>query len=193
MMQLRFDSNHSSFLRGLGAAQRSIRTAAKEALDDTAFQVRNEIVHRTYPQSFTVRSPKFASNAFRVYKASPKYLNAVIFDKTESEWLSRQAHGGVKTDPRGLVPVPTKKVKRNQRGISKRHWQRSILARGGFKVTARGGENLFGKAGKSVSAYYFLRRRVNVPKRFPFYETGERIVRQTYTRNFSRRFLNIKS
>ena len=183
-MRLSVKSNVSTFTKLLSSKARQIPFATAGALNDTAFAVRKQVVERTYPRSFEVRNRSFPRTAFRVEKANKRKLQAAVYDRTESEWLSRQAFGGRKRAPGGgLVAIPTDAVRRTARGrVSAAQRPGAILNRRGIKIdTAAGGMIL-----KKKRVFYFLRDSVRVPKRFPFAEDAKKSVQQTYRRNFTK-------
>lgn len=188
-MKLDVAINSKSILRALGSMKSQVAFASSQALNDTAFDVRKQIVERTYPRSFNVRNTGFPRTAFRVSKASKRHLEAAVYDRTESEWLTRQATGGIKRAPGGgRVAVPTSKVQRTARGRVKKPQTPTALLRGrGFKSRGKGGEAIVKPNRGKRDVYYFLRDRVVVKKRFPFEEAATKRTRAVYAGHFGRR------
>ena len=188
-MQISVTSNISPFLKKLTAIQRQMPFATSQAINDTAFQVRKQIVERTYPRSFEVRNRGFPKTAFRVQKSHKRNLEAHVYDRTKSDWLTRQAKGGIKRNPSGpYVAIPTSTVRLTGRGkIRQADKPRSILSKGGFQIKSGAGEAIFKTKNRVTRAYYFLRSQAVIPKRFPFAEDAARITRRNYRVNFRKR------
>ncbi len=73
----------------------------------TAFEVRTEIVERTFRKAFTVRNRRFPGFAFRVVKATKRRQVASVFDRTGRASLALHAEGGTKRARSGRLAIPS--------------------------------------------------------------------------------------
>ncbi len=164
------------------------------ALNDAAFAVRKEIVTRTYPDSFTVRNPRFASAMFRVGKATKRNLVATVSDVLGRDYMVNQAEGGTKL-PRGRnIAIPSRQIKRTATGkVPKNRQPRNVLDAKGYKTKLSSGqpviaENVGRGAAKRQRVLYILEQSARIPKRFPFYERGRVVAQKSFGKAFNKRF-----
>ncbi len=112
------------------------------ALNNTAFDVRKQIVNKTYQKAFKLKNSKLPAYATRVKKSSKRSLMAVVGNITgrDLDFLVTQAEGGTKT-PRGRsLAIPTKNTKRGARGgVPKAQRPRQLMAKGKSFVTSING------------------------------------------------------
>lgn len=192
MISLSVKSNIKSFTRGLDKIQKKeLPTAIRNALSDTAFDVRKRIVNRTFPRSFNLRNKRFASQAMRVKKATKTNLVASVFDPKRREWLARHVTGGIKK-PRGrnlAIPVGIKRLASGKIGKAKR--PRALLNKPKtFAVKNDKGRlhaGIYQRRGKKqypIKLLYIFSSSAAIRRRFPFYEDAN----STATRSFPNKF-----
>ena len=194
-MHVSVTSNISAVSKAIDAfGKRQIPFATSQALNDTAFAVRKEIVERTYPDSFTVRNRRFASAMFRVGKASKRNLVATVSDVLGRDYMVDQAKGGIKR-PRGRnIAIPSREIKRTGTGkVPKAKQPRNLLDGKGYRTTLRSGQPVIAEktgrgSAKRQRVLYLLEPTARIPKRFPFYERGRKVAKDTFPRAFDRRF-----
>lgn len=194
-MHVSVRSNISAVSKAIDAfGKRQIPFATSQALNDTAFAVRKEIVERTYPDSFTVRNSRFASAMFRVGKASKRNLVATVSDVLGRDYMVNQAKGGIKR-PRGRnIAIPSREIKRTGTGkVPKAKQPRNLLNGKGYRTTLRSGQPVIAEktgrgSAKRQRILYLLEPTARIPKRFPFYERGRKVAKDTFPRAFDRRF-----
>jgi hypothetical protein len=188
-MQLDLKIESSALAKALTNVEKQIPFAASLALNDVAFDIRKEIVEKTYPRSFEVRNKSFPKTAFRVKKANKRKLEALIYDRTESQWLSRQAFGGIKrAQGGGRLAIPTYAVKRTATGrVRALDTPTKLLNTKGFKVGKGVRQSIMKPVAGRVVPYYRLRKQARIPARFPFYDASHRVARHTYPKAMQRR------
>ena len=94
-MNINLTTNASKVQKAIQGFSKQMPFAMSQALNSTAFDIRRQIVDRTYPQSFKVKNKRFANAMFRVEKASKRKLSAV-FDRLGKDYMAMQAEGGDK-------------------------------------------------------------------------------------------------
>jgi len=194
-MQINVKSNISTFAKAMDAfGKQQIPFATANALNTTAFDVRKQIVEDTYPRSFTVRNKRFASQLFRVDKATKRNLTARLYDRLGRDYMVNQAEGGIKR-PRGRnIAIPTREIKRTTSGkVPKNRLPRNVLGGKGFRTTLSSGQQAIAEqygrgAAKKTRVLYILEQTANIPKRFPFYEDADRKAKAMFSRNFAKSF-----
>ena len=199
-MEIVISSNMKELAARIGAKQRQIPYAASRALNDIAFEVRNEIVNKTYPRSFQVKNSRFAGVLFRVEKSTKATLKATIFDriaregKSNSEYLARQESGGIKISRSSTnVAIPSRflMTKRNSQGrVPNNLRPRNLLnQKNAFKVkTKKGSELIMKRDGRTGAArvYYILSQSARITKRFPFYTDAKMVIRKSWNQTFNK-------
>jgi len=199
-LNINMTSNASKVQKAMQGFSKQFPFAMSQALNATAFQVRKEIVEKTYPQSFTVRNKRFASAMFRVDKATKKNLRASVFDRLKKDFMTDQAEGGIKTPRGNSVAIPARAIKRTSSGkVGKAKQPRNLLNNGkAYRTSLRGGQKAIvqptgrGKA-KRLQVMYLLEPRAVIPKRFPFYEDANRVARVNFDKNFAKAFKRAKA
>jgi hypothetical protein len=198
-LNINLTTNASAVQKAMQGLSKQLPFATSVALNSTAFDVREQIVERTYPKSFTVRNKRFASAMFRVEKASKRKLTAAVFDKLGRDYMVKQAEGGIKT-PRGTnIAIPGRLNQRTATGkIPRSRQPRNLLNNGkAYKTTLRGGQQAIvqpqgrGKS-KRLKVMYVLEQRANIPQRFDFYEDASMISRRVFDKNFAKAFARAK-
>jgi hypothetical protein len=199
-MEIVISSNMGELAARINAKRSQIPYAASRALNDIAFEVRNEIVRKTYPRSFNVKNTRFPGVLFRVEKSTKRNLKATIFDriaregKSNSEYLARQESGGIKTSRSSSnVAIPSRFLmpKRNSQGrVPNNLRPRNLLNdKNAFKVKTKKGAELImrrdGRTGKA-KVYYVLSQSARITKRFPFYKDAETVIRKSWNSAFSK-------
>lgn len=166
--------------------KRQVPFATSQALNDTAFLIRQDTVTQLWPRSVNVKQRNFARAAFRVQKSHKRKLEAAVFDRLDRAFLPRQITGGIKLPYSGShIAVPTAnaltaggRIKRNAR----------LNDPALFKATIRGTLGLWKRDRKTgVMLMYRLITRASVPRAFPFYEFGHRTASIHFSRFMDRR------
>jgi len=198
-MRVNVSSNISAFTKAIDAfGKNQIPFATANALTTTAFDVRKQIVDKTYPKSFTVRNRRFASQMFRVDKATKRNLTAKVFDRLGRDYMTTQAEGGLKR-PRGTnIAIPSRQIKRTGSGrVPKNKQPRNVLGGRGYKTTLRSGQEVIAQqvgrgAARKQQVLYLLEKVARIPKRFPFYEDASITARRMFAKNFKKSFARAK-
>lgn len=192
MVTLNIESNIKQFSRSLTQIERKqLPFATSKALNDTAFDVRKQIVNRTYPRDFTARNTRFISAALRVSKSTKAKLIASVFDRLGRDYLQRHTTGGIK-QPRGRnLAIPAQVKRRAQGGVTKANRPRQLLNKKKVFVTkTRSGQKVImrrrTKKRTPVEVLYVLEPSARIRKTFRFYEDGERVVATKFGPNFGK-------
>tara|TARA_R110002110_G_scaffold294324_7_gene508325 strand:+ start:3570 stop:4181 length:612 start_codon:yes stop_codon:yes gene_type:complete len=170
--------------------------ATSVALNDTAFDVRRQIVDRTMPRAFKLKNKRFPSAAMRVRKSTKRKLRAGVYDRLGREYLVTQATGGIKR-PRGRHIAVPQGVRRTSTGkISKANRPRQLLNKpNAFKITSGGKSAIYtrrrGKGG-GLEFQYALVNSARIPRRLRFYEDAQRTIKQRFPRRFKVAFARAK-
>jgi len=193
-MKIDLSSNYRQLALRLSTMQKKqLPFAFAQTLNDTAFKVRKQIVERTYPRSFDVRDRRFATQTFRVKKATKRILTAVVFDRLDRANLKLHAEGGTKRAKRGSIAVPSRYVKdrRGARGVRRNLRPREVvdspkgyISRGKDRAIFQA----YGPGGSKKRLLYSLKPSVRIAKVFPFYEDASRTVQRNLQRSFSINF-----
>lgn len=194
-MQINVQSNISTFAKAMDAFGRDqIPFATASALNSTAFDVRKQIVEDTYPNSFTVRNKRFASQMFRVDKANKRNLTARIYDRLGRDYMVNQAEGGIKRPRGNHIAIPSRQIKRTASGkVPKAKQPRNVLGGRGYRTTLDSGQPVIAEqtgrgAARRQRVLYLLENVARIPKRFPFYEDANRKAGRVFDRNFAKSF-----
>ena len=199
-MNINLTSNASVVQKALQGFSKQMPFAMSQALNSTAFDVRKQIVERTYPQSFTVRNKRFASTMFRVEKATKRKLSSAVFDRLGKDYMVKQAEGGIKTPRGNNVAIPGRVNTRTSTGkIPRAKTPRNLLSNGkAYKTTLRGGQQAIvqpqgrGKT-KRLKVMYVLEPQARIPQRFDFYEDANKVSRRNFDKNFAKAFKRAKA
>jgi hypothetical protein len=198
-LNINLTTNAGTVQKAMQGLSRQLPFAMSQALNATAFDVRKQIVDRTYPQSFKVRNKRFASAMFRVEKATKRKLSAAVFDRLGKDYMAMQAEGGIKTPRGNNIAIPGRLNQRTATGkIPRARQPRQLLSNGkAYKTTLRGGQKAIvqpqgrGKS-KRLKVMYVLEQAARIPKRFDFYEDANRVSRRNFDKNFSKAFARAK-
>ena len=198
-LSINMTSNASAVQKALQGFSKQLPFAMSQALNSTAFDVRKQIVDKTYPQSFTVRNRRFASAMFRVEKATKRKLSAAVFDRLGKDYMVKQAEGGIKTPRGNSIAIPGRVNTRTSTGkIPRARTPRNLLDNGrAYKTTLRGGQKAIvqpqGRGNtKRLKVMYVLEPKARIPQRFDFYEDANRVSRRNFERNFNKAFARAK-
>ena len=194
-MQFDVRSDIKAFTGWMNGVQRKqLPFALAGALTSTAFDVRKQIVDKTFPRDFNLKNKSFPKTIFRVEKATKRNLIAAVFDRKELDYLALQAKGGVKTAKDGrTIAVPTQHLKRLKSGkIAKSKRPRPLVDTPKVFIRREGSKGQIvqrakGKA-KGIKVLYQLTPSAKIPKRLNFYEDASAIARKNLRRNFNKSF-----
>lgn len=196
MMSLSVGSNIDQVAGWIGAVgKKQIPFATAKALTSTAFDVKEEIVTKTYPRAFTVKNQKFASQLLRVQMAKKNKLTASVFDRLGREYLETHARGGIKRPTGKYIAIPTRHIKRTAKGVvSKAKRPRQITNKPNvfFRHNGPTPDIVRKPRGKdkSLEVLYQLVPLARIPKRFNFYEDAAKVVKRRMIPNFRKSFRN---
>lgn len=145
------------------------------ALNDTAFQVRKEIVEVTFNRDFTVRNQSFARALFRTGdKATKANLMTSVGQVTlrggDRNYIATHAEGGVKT-PRGrniAIPLAPSEVRTSTGRVSASKKPRNL--KNSYFRNVKGNTVLFERKKNKTEAVYVMKPSAPISKRFNFYE-----------------------
>ena len=176
--------------------------ATSIALNDTAFQVRKELVDHTYKKAFNMKNPRFASFVTNVKKAKKNDLTASVGNLKSKvfDYLVLHSEGGIKK-PRGRhLAIPSRDLKEKYPGkIPKSQRPKNIMKKKGgftFKTKKQGIPIIAyrkvkrGKKGKSgdIEIKYILVEMGKIDKELMFYEDAKKVIDKNYTKNFIQAF-----
>jgi hypothetical protein len=194
-MQISVKSNISAFAKAMDAfGKNQIPFATHRAINKTAFDVRDEIVKETFPKSFTVRNKRFASQMFRVDKATKRNLTARVYDRLGRDYMTNQAEGGIKRPRGNNIAIPSRQLKRTASGkVPKAKQPRNVLGGRGYRTTLDSGQPIIAEqtgrgAARKQRVLYILENIARIPKRFPFYEDANKTAGRMFDRNFKKSF-----
>ena len=129
MLSLNVGSNIGEVAGWLNNVQRKqLPFATAGALTSTAFDVRKQVVEKTFPRAFTTRNTRFATNILEVKPAKKRELTATLFDKKGRDYLELHARGGIKRPTGQWISIPTRHIKRTAKGkVGKAKRPRNIV------------------------------------------------------------------
>ncbi len=176
----------------LGEFARQVPFALATALTATAKDAQQTLKDEL-PKHFTMRS-KWTQKGIRIQRADKRTLTAKVGSR--EDYMARQAKGGNKKARGKEVAVPAIGAGRprvtQEAKTPKGKWPGAFLERKGVvildgpkgKKKAKGIWRIKGKGdNQRLQLLYWLRKRVNVPKRWPLKETVERVVRERFVPN----------
>lgn len=166
--------------------RRQIPFATSQALNDQAFQIRNDTVKVLWPRSVNVKQRNFARVAFRVGKSKKTNLTASVYDSLNRAFLPLQTKGGIKVPYSSThIAIPTRnaltqggRIKKAARLTDPRLFKMKLK---------RGTPGLWTRTRKGLVLMYHLQPRAQVDKSFPFYEFADRSVRFKFEGYWDRR------
>ena len=212
-MSINVTSNLPAFAKALDAfGKNQMPFAYAMAINDTAKDVRGQIIERSWPSDVTVRNKRFMQAALTpiskrnadVY-ATKKNLRAVVGNtriKMQRDYLQRLTQGGVKT-PRGrhlAIPSNQNTVQRTSGGaVRKADRPRQLLNRKGVfiqRLVKSGDMAIMRRVGKDrypVQMLYLLEPSGQIKKQFGFYDDANTTARRAFGNNFARAFKRAKA
>ena len=184
-------SNAKAFGKHLGKVRRQVPFATANAINDTAFDGRKRTVGPVWSAAFTVRDRRFPSVAFRVQKANKRNLVAVVFDRLGRASLQLHARGGTKKPKGRHLAVPTSKVRRGARGVTKSKRPEALRGKPKFFRTMgkRGKPVIYERQRRGLKLLYVMPRAVRLRRRFRFEKEMQATVRRQLPRHFNRRLI----
>lgn len=207
-MQFNVASNISSFTKAMDAfGKNQLPFAYAKAINDTAKDVRGQIIEKTWPNDITQRNKNFMRAALtpissrnpEVY-ATKRNLRAVIGTtrvRMQRDYLQRLTEGGIKT-PRGrhlAIPSNQNTVQRLSGGaVRKADRPRQLLNRKRVfiqKLAQSGDMAIMRRVGKDrypVQMLYLLEPSGRIKKQFGFYDDANMTARRSIGKNFNRAF-----
>ena len=188
-MVFRIRADIKAAQKGLSKLEKSlIPKAARNALNDTAFDVRKFVVFTLYPRSFPRRrNRRFPGVAFRVSrKARTGALRSEVSDVLDRFFIPLQIEGGLKVARGRYLAIPTRHVRRTQRGVAKN--ERPDQLRGSFiaDLTGRGPAIWQRDRKHGLRLMYVLEPAAKIREAFPFYRLGYAKGRQRWPIHFDR-------
>lgn len=184
-IQIKVDTREiERFLKGM---QKQIPYAIATALNKTAFDVRKEIVEKSWPESVNAKNKRFARTAFRVKKATKRDLTASVYDSLGRDVFDRLIHGKPHIPYSGThlaIPVApwllTKSGYLSKRG---RQYLNPGNAQTFVKDHGHGPAIWLKKKRGGIELLYVLKPKVRTPKKFDFYKDAEKAARRHWKRN----------
>jgi len=212
-MSVNVTSNLPAFTKALDAfGKNQMPFAYQVAINDTAKDVRGQIIERSWPSDVNVRNKRFMKAALTpISKRNPdvfatkKNLRAIVGNtrpKMQRDYLQRLTQGGVKT-PRGrhlAIPSNQNTVQRTGGGaVRKADRPRQLLNRKNVfiqKLAKSGDMAIMRRVGKDrypVQMLYLLEPSGRIKKQFSFYDDANATARRAFGRNFQRAFKRAKA
>lgn len=178
-VKINVKSNIKSFTKGLSSFQKKqVPLATKSALNDVAFKLKEHIVNKMFPKSFTVRNRRFPKLLFKFKKATTKLLRSEVFQKAIDgrvfDVISKSATGGVKRASGGRVAVPTSNIKLTAKGVRANRRPRNVINSG--KGFIKGNKIYRQKTKTKTELLYVLKEFVKIRKIFPFNQQSKKFV-----------------
>lgn len=198
-MNINMTSNASAVQKAMQGFSKQFPFAMSQALNATAFQIRKEIVEKTYPQSFDAKNRAFANAMMRVEKANKRKLSAAVFDRFKRNYMTNQAEGGIKQKRGRYIAIPAAdRPKVSGKATYNRVHPRQVLSRPkAFVQTAKNSTMILERRTKKryplKKLYVLHTSSPRIPKRFPFYEDANRVARQRFDKNFAKAFKRAKA
>lgn len=196
-MQISLQSNISEVSRRIRSYRDQIPQATAAALTKTAFDIRQEIVSNTWPQSVNVRNSRFMNAALRVKTATKRMLTATVFDGLGRNYLARLESSGTKVPLGNNIAIPARDVIDQVRGangaVRKAYQPRALLNKKRFfRQALKSGVDAIlerPKKGRTpLKVWYLLQPKAHIPKLFPFYQAARRVVDRRFEINFRNAF-----
>jgi len=193
-------SNIGQLARTIDAfGKQQLPFATHRAINQTAFDVRNEIVKQTFPRSFDMKAKQFARQAFRVERSPNKRkLVARVYDRFGKDYLVNQAEGGTKKKRGRYMSIPAQERPRvSGKATYNRVHPRTVLNRPKAFVQKVGDQHMIlerrTKERYPLKRLYLLHQTdAQIPKRFPFYEDARKKVGRVFDKHFATYFAAAK-
>lgn len=207
-MQIVLKTNLSDITRKIRSYRDQIPQATAATLTQTAFDIRKEIIQNTWPKSVFVRNQRFMSTALRIETATKRRLTSSVYDSLKKEYLARLDSSGTKIPLGNHLAIPGREVRdfiRTGSGqVKKAYKPRTLLDKKRFfKATLKTGADAIIErpAGKEqgkrkanrlkrgpLKIWYLLEPKANIAKKFPFYETANKVIKRRLEHNFRNAF-----
>ncbi len=164
---------------------REIPFAVAVALTRTARDARQTLAAEL-PDHFQIRTP-YTEKRLRFKMATKRDWSAEVGHL--SDYMALQAEGGRKAPRKRAIGIPTKRLRlRSPDGATRRSlWPSKLVKEGAFTLPTRSGSLALYRRRRdgSLERLYVLARSVDVPARWPFYETVQRVARERWPTNFN--------
>jgi len=212
-MSINVTSNLPAFAKAIDAfGKNQMPFAYAMAINDTAKDVREQIIERSWPSDVTVRNKRFMQAALTpiskrnadVY-ATKKNLRAVVGNtrpKMQRDYLQRLTQGGVKTPSGRHLAIPSNQntLSRTAGGaIRKPDRPRQLMRRKGVfiqKLVKSGDMAILRRVGKDrypLQMLYLLEPSGQIKKQFGFYDDANTTARRAFGKNFAHAFKRAKA
>jgi hypothetical protein len=180
-------SDFEQYAAELGAYADQVPFALANVMNSAAFKAREVWVQSTWPKSVKVVNPAFMNASLRVERASKFSLQVALYDSLKHDYLQRLAKGGVKRphSARTLAIPNPNQIRKGSRGVPKSQSPSAIIAKTpkhALRITPRG---LYVGEGGSLKLMYRWKDQVATPKRVPFYEDFDYVMRQELRTGFN--------
>ena len=198
-MNINLTTNASKVQKAIQGFSKQMPFAMSQALNSTAFDIRRQVVDRTYPNSFDVKNRAFVNAMMRVEKASKRKLSAAVFDRFKRDYMTNQAEGGIKQKRGRYVAIPASdRPKVSGKATYHRVHPRQVLSRPkAFVQKANNSTMILERRTKRryplKKLYVLHTSSPRIPKRFPFYEDAEAVSRRNFDKNFAKSFARAKA
>ena len=209
-MQVNVTSNLSTVTKALDAfGKNGLPKVMRNALNDTAFDVRKDTIERVWPKSVTVRKQNFMNAMLMpirgTNRATTKKLTAIVQNYPtggrHKEYLQRLATGGTKTviDGRNItIPAVNSNLRNAQGTVPKSRRATALLNRKGvFRNKLPNGQEFIArrttKKRYPLQMLYLLEPSGKIKKEFDFYDEANATARKSFERNFKKEFRHAKA
>jgi hypothetical protein len=190
-MAVRLDvqSNIKSFSRNLSNfASKQVPDATRSTLNNVAKDLRNHIITKTFPKSFTKRNKTFPKLLFKFTKANRRNLESSVEQKNIDgryfEAISKSASGGIRRGKGRRIAVPTSNIRLTAKGVRKNRRPRNVISsRRGF---IEGNKIFLQKNRSKLELLYILKNFIKIKKTFPFEEDSRKFVNKNLPKIFGK-------
>jgi hypothetical protein len=168
--------------------------ATSQAINQTAKDVRKEIVTKTMPRDFKLRNRGFATQTMRIIFSKKNKLTAFVGNIANArfiDYLNLHVEGGTKTPRGNHIAIPTVHTKRGAKGVPPAKRPRQLMAKGKSYVTSVNGTKvIIEKTSKKKpgKVKFILTPSAKIDKRFRFFEDGNKVVDKVFKGHFVKAF-----
>ena len=172
--------------------------AMSKTLNETAKDIRKQVVERTYPNAFDVKNRTFVKAMMRIEFSNKRKLSAAVFDRFKKNYMANQAEGGIKQKSGRYIAIPASdRPKVSGKATYHRVHPRQVLSRPkAFVQKANNSTMILERRTKKryplKKLYVLHTSSPRIPKRFPFYEDAEAVSRRNFDKNFAKFFAEAK-
>jgi len=182
-------SNIKSFTKNLDAfAKKQVPNATRSTLNETAFKLKDHIVKKVFPKSFTVRNRRFPNLLFKFKKATREKLESSVFQKTIDgrafDVITKSATGGIKKARGGRIAIPSSNIRMTSKGVRANRRPRQV--RNNPKGFVRDNKIFLEKSKGKLELLYFLKEFVKIRKTFPFEQSSRSFVDKNIKKIFGK-------